>query len=330
MGVVLLVIIGGGWMAAHYMGSMPGKSWRGALPPLSDSQRQLSARLRAHVEYLASTIGERNTGKPRALEAAAVYIEHALSVDGLTTSVQHYQCVGLDVRNIIAERRGASAANEIVVIGAHYDSAPGTPGANDNASGVAATLELARYFAEVLPERTIRFVAFVNEEPPYFQSNLMGSMVYAKACRGRGDRIVAMLTPETVGYYSDRRGSQQYPYPFKLAFPSAGNFIAFIGNNASRDLLRRSVGAFRSSVAFPSEGAFAPESIQGIGWSDHWSFWQAGYPGIMVTDTAPFRYPYYHDPRDTPEKIDYDRLARVVDGLAGTIRELAGVKNENK
>jgi len=199
----------------------------------------------------------------------------------------------------------------------------GSPGANDNGSGVAGVLALARAWAKREPSRTIRFVAFVNEEPPFFQTDLMGSLVYAKHCRDRGDKIVAMFSLETMGCYSSEKGSQKYPFPFGLFYPSHGDFIAFVGNTSNGDLVRGSVKTFRAQASFPSEGGAIPGNLPGVGWSDHWAFWQAGYPAIMVTDTAPFRYPYYHTAQDTPDKVDCDQLARVVDGLSKVLEELA-------
>ena len=150
----------------------------------------------------------------------------------------------------------------------------------------------------------------------------MGSLVYALACRQRRENVVAMISLETIGYFDDAKGSQSYPPPFSLFYPSTGNFIAFVGNYSSRRLVRRSVASFRRHTEFPSEGAALPSFIPGVGWSDQWAFWQAGYPALMVTDTAPFRYPDYHRPSDTPDKIDHERMARVVDGLEAVVREL--------
>ena len=206
---------------------------------------------------------------------------------------------------------------------AHYDSAPGTPGANDNGSAVASLLTLARRFAGQPQPRTLRFVFFVNEEPPFFQTAAMGSWVYAKECRRRHDRIVGMWSLETMGYYSDAKGSQHYPFPFSLFYPDTGNFIGFVANSQSGELLKRTIGGFRKHAQFPSEGVAAPDVVPGLGWSDHWSFWQEGYPAVMITDTALFRYPHYHEATDTPDRLDYDRLGRVVDGLTAVVRDLA-------
>jgi hypothetical protein len=152
----------------------------------------------------------------------------------------------------------------------------------------------------------------------------MGSRLYARRCRERGENVAAMLSLETIGYYDDSPGSQQYPPPVGLFYPSEGNFIGVVGNVRSRGLVRRIVGAFRRHERFPCEGGALPAAVPGVGFSDHWSFWKEGYPAVMVTDTAMFRYPHYHSPHDTIDKIDFQRLARVVRGLDKVIDVLAG------
>lgn len=307
--------------AGGAMLKMPGKTHKGALPPLTPEQQLLGERLRGHVLTIAG-YGERNLAHYEALQAAALYVGDRLREFGIKVNEQEFQVAGRTAVNLEGVLQGSRAPEEIVVIGAHYDSAPGTPGANDNATGVAALLELARRYAAARPERTLRFVAFANEEPPHFQGKTMGSLVYARRCRERGEKIVAMLSLETMGYYSDQRGSQQYPGPLSHFYPDTGNFIAFVGNVKSRDLVHRAIGTFRKNARFPSEGVAGPETLPGIGWSDQWSFWQEGYPGIMITDTAPFRYAHYHQPTDTPEKVNYEKLSRVVTGLDAVVAEL--------
>lgn len=301
---------------------MPGKSFAGPLPALSEAEERLRDELREDVHRLGGAIGERNVDHPAALNLAAEFIEKSLSVGGFRTKREGYDVRGLTCHNIEAELPGRYPT-EIVVVGAHYDSAPGTPGANDNGSGVAALLALARRLGNRPGDRTLRLVAFVNEEPEHFQTELMGSWVYANGCRQRDERITAMLSLETIGYYSEDPGSQHYPAPgLGLIYPSKGNFVAFVGNLASLSQVRQTVGSFRRHAQFPSEGAALPSVIPGVGWSDHWSFWEHGYPGIMVTDTAPFRYPYYHRATDTPDKLNYEGMARVVAGLEKVIGDL--------
>lgn len=261
-----------------------------------------AAELRRHVEMLAGTIGERNVWKYEALRGAEEYIARQFASSGYAPRRQTYEVSRLPVCNIEVTLTGATRPDEIVVIGGHYDSVSGCPGANDNATGVAATLEFARRFAGRPQPRTLRFVAFVNEEPPFFQTSQMGSVVYANACKSRGDRIVGMVALETMGYYSDDKGSQQYPAPIAMLYPDVGNFIGFVSNVGSARLLTKARRAFRARTAFPLEAAAVPAAVPGVGWSDHWSFWEAGYSAFMVTDTAPFRYPWYHTADDTPDK----------------------------
>jgi Zn-dependent M28 family amino/carboxypeptidase len=318
--VLALILFGG----IQYMTGMPGKSWSGVLTPLTTEQTQLAERLRKHVVVLGAEIGERNLWRDGTLAATADYIEETLQAMGYTVSSQAYEVEGTRVRNLEAVLGGTSRAEEIVVIGAHYDTVRGSPGANDNASGVAGLLEIARLLAARPLARSVRFVAFVNEEAPFFYTWEMGSHRYARRAHERGDNITAMLSLETIGYYSDAEGSQQYPNPvFAWLYPNTGNFIGFVGNLASRKLVRQSLGSFRRHSAFPSEGVAAPGRMTGIHWSDHWSFWQEGYAAVMVTDTALFRYPHYHASTDTPDRLDYQRLARVVAGLAQVTADLA-------
>ncbi len=308
-----------GWLT---MIRMPGSSFPGPLPALTAAQTALGEELRRDVTHLAADIGERNLFHHGALERAAEWIEAQLTHAGYTPQRQTFQVDGQPCHNIEVQIEGNDHHNEVVVIGAHYDSAPGTPGANDNASGTAALLALARRLRETPHARTLRLVWFTNEEPPHFQTPNMGSLRYARRAVERRERIVAMLSLETIGYYSTAQGSQQYPAAIGWLYPSVGDFIGFVADLGSRDLVRRALGAFRRHAPFPSQGAALPRMLPGVGWSDHWAFWQHGYPAVMVTDTAPFRYPHYHQRTDTPDKLDYARLARVVDGLRATIAEL--------
>jgi acetylornithine deacetylase/succinyl-diaminopimelate desuccinylase-like protein len=318
--VVPVVLLASGGL---YMMGMPGRSHAGPLPPLDPEEAEVADRLRLHVAKLAAEIGPRHVHRPRALAEARDYIAAQLGSLGYPLSRQTYEVAGLEVTNVEAEQRGREHPDRILVVGAHYDSVPGCPAANDNGSGVAGLLEVARLLAGRAAPLTVRFVAFVNEEPPWFQTERMGSLVYARAAKERGDDLAGMISLETIGYYSDEPGSQSYPFPFSLFYPRTGNFIAVVGNVSSRGLVRRCVGAFREHARFPCEGAAVPGWIPGIGWSDHWSFWKVGCPAVMFTDTAPFRYPEYHSPRDTPERIDYERTARVVVGIARVVEELS-------
>jgi hypothetical protein len=299
---------------------MPGKNVPKAAQ-LSSAEIELRDELIADVQTLAGQIGERNMARYPQLNAAADFIENSFSRAGLQPRRDTYELHGRACHNIEVEIRGPSP--EILLIGAHYDSVFGSPGANDNGSGVAAMLTLARRFAQKSPQQTLRFVAFVNEEPPYFLTDEMGSFVYAGRCKARGDQISAMISLETIGYFSDAPHSQTYPsLGLGIFYPTVGNFIGFVGNVHSRSLLRRAIALFRKHARIPSEGAALPSFIPGVSWSDQWSFWQHGYLGIMITDTAPFRYPHYHSATDTPDKLDYDRFALVVSGMEKVIEGL--------
>ncbi len=302
---------------------MVGESYSGPFLPLAEQEKEISANLRDHVFMLAGDIGERNIWRPQKLYAAAEYIERVWQVQNFPVQRQVYAAKGVESPNLIIEIKGGALAGQIILVGAHYDSVPGSPGANDNGSGVASLLEISRLLAETNPARTIRLVAFTNEEHPFFLRRDMGSRVYASRARRQKENIVAMLSLETMGYFTEAPDSQNYPFPFGFFYPHTANFIGFVGNIRSRRLVASSLAAFRRTTKFPAEGTAAPGWITGIGWSDHWSFWREGYRAIMVTDTAFFRYRYYHTSQDTPEKIKYDSLARVTGGLAKVIAELA-------
>jgi hypothetical protein len=286
--------------------------------------------LRADVVTLADGIGARSVFQGDSLKRAAEFIAARFEAMGYEVARNEYPVGGVVCVNLIVERIGTVRPEEVVVIGAHYDSVPQTPGADDNASGVAALLALAEKWAKATPERTVRFVAFANEEPIYFQTELMGSRVYAKACKARGEKIVAMLSLETMGYFSDEKKSQKYPFPLSLVYPSRGNFIAVVGNRESKALVKRVSKTMRAAKAVPVESASLPGSLQGVGWSDHWSFWQEGYPAVMITDTAPFRNPHYHRETDTAETLDYARLAAAVRGLEAVVTDLTGAGKRAK
>jgi hypothetical protein len=319
--VVLLVVALAATASVCSVVRMPGHSFSGPPPPLMPEEQEIRQRLATHVHALAGDIGARNLWRADALEAAAQYVEDRFRDFGYQVREQPFEARGRTVKNLEAALTGGS---EIVVVGAHYDTVQGSPGADDNASGIAAVLEIARLLAPMKFARTVRFVAFVNEESPFFQSKQMGSLMYAREARRRGERIAAMISVESIGFYSDEAGSQRYPFPFGLLYPATANFIGFVANPSSRTLLRRAIASFRTRATIPSEGASPPGWIPGVGWSDHWSFWEEGYEAIMVTDTAPYRNPLYHTAGDTPGTLDPERMTRVVSGLARVVAELAG------
>jgi Zn-dependent M28 family amino/carboxypeptidase len=288
-----------------------------------NEELELTQRLRMHVEQLAGRIGERNVFCPSALQRAASYIEHEWAQQGYAVTQLGYDVSGVRCLNLETTRPGSVRRREILLIGAHYDTVPGCPGANDNTSGVAALLELSRLFASIEPALTVRFVAFVNEEPPYFLTGQQGSIVYAKAARQREDDIRLMASIETIGWYSSEPGSQRYPPLFNLIYPNRADFIGFVSNFRSRPAMQRLAAAFRANSDFPLQTAATFAFVPGVSWSDHRSFWRQGYPAIMITDTAFYRYRHYHQPSDTPDKLSYPELARVTAGLYAAFSELA-------
>ncbi|MBI4679066.1 MAG: M28 family peptidase [Elusimicrobia bacterium] len=282
---------------------------------------QLAERLERHVRVLSHVIGERSLGEYQHIVKARDYVSSEFKSYGYEVAVQEYRTYGRAFQNLSAERPGR--APEIVLVGAHYDSVAGTPGADDNASGVAVLLELSRRFSQASPGLTLRFAAFATEEPPFFRTSDMGSAQYAKLCRKKGENIKAMIALEMLGFYRDEKGSQTYPPLLNLFYPDAGNFIAVVGDFLSGPLVRRVGEGISSGSSMPVERAALPRLIPGIDFSDHASFWKEGYPAVMVTDTAFYRNPNYHTATDTYEKLDYPRMAELTDGLASAVEALA-------
>lgn len=312
----------------YYCTAMPGESLVGALPALTAEESRVAQELRGHVTQLATEIGERRAIEGDSLRRAERYLRAELAkLTSGTAKLRREPVKGApaDPANLVLDLSG-KRARPLILLGAHYDTAPGgTPGANDNGSGSAAALVLAKLLAPTQRELPIRIVLFANEELPYFKGPTMGSLQHAQGCRARGEELRAMFSLETMGYFSDAPGSQKYPAPLARLYPDRGNFIAFVGNMGSRGLVRESIERFRRHASVPSEGGALPSVLPGVGWSDHWAFWENGYDAVMVTDTAMFRDPTYHSSSDVASNLDYERLARVVIGLQRTVEELAGV-----
>lgn len=284
-------------------------------------------RLRATVKHLSETIGERNLRKPAKLSQAADYLQKTMEAMDYSIQRQTFEVVGFErfpCHNLIAEVLGKDQPKEILILGAHYDTFQGTPGANDNGSGVAALVEIAYQLQRKQFPKTVRLVFFANEEPPFFQRDgFMGSWIYAKACKQRGDNLRLVMSLETMGYYTDAADSQRYPPLLAAMYPSTGNFIGLVSDVKSRPMLLEVQKNLRKHCEVDVQIGSLPGELQGVGWSDHWSFWQEGYMGLMVTDTALFRYPHYHLPSDTVDKIEFSRFSKVVDGLSKMVEELA-------
>jgi len=289
----------------------------------------LAARLESHVRMLAEDIGERNIYHPDALAEASTYIENIWQEQGYRVTPQTYEVEGIPCSNLEVTHAGITHPEQILLIGAHYDSVSGSPGANDNGSGVAALLEIARLLKGVETECTVRFVAFVNEESPFFFREQMGSMVYAREARKRNDDIRLMISLEMLGSYSERPRSQRYPPLFRFFYPDRANFIAFVSNLRSRRTLHRFSAAFRRHSQFPAEHIATFSWIPGVAWSDHLAFWRQGYRALMVTDTAFYRYSHYHAATDLPDELDYISMAAVTQGVAHAVASLARQATES-
>jgi Zn-dependent M28 family amino/carboxypeptidase len=278
--------------------------------------------LRQVVEKLARGIGVRSYRDDEPMAKAAGYISGELASSGCAVSKQTFTYDGRALQNVIGELKGTGPAEAVLVIGAHYDTVVTTPGADDNASGIAGLLGIARLLARRPQQRTVRFVAFAFEEPPAYRTRHMGSYHYAKGLHDRREQIEGMICLEMIGYFTNREGSQHYPLPFMgRVFPKTGNYIALVGNRRSKEFTERFAGAVRSATDLPLITLNAPAFVVGIDFSDHWSFNKFGYPAFMVTDTAFYRNLNYHSPEDLPETLDYVRMTKVVEGLASAVMQ---------
>ncbi len=295
---------------------------------MNPDRDQIEANLRLHVDRLAGLIGVRTLQKPKTITATIGYIEGQWSEMGYSIDRECYDAMGNEATNLVVEQRGSKRADEIVLLGAHYDTVVSTPGADDNASAVAVMLEVSRLLRDHTGKRTARYVAFACEEPPYFME-AMGSEYHARQSRKRGDQIVGMLCLEMVGFFSDEIGSQKVPWSIPRYlhrfFPKRGNFLAAVGNMPSWKLnwqFRR--GFKRGTRRMPLFSICLPEKIHEIRLSDNSSFWDQGYPALMLTDTSFLRNPNYHLATDTPDTLDYPRMTEVTLGVAAAMRRLLG------
>ena len=295
-------------------------------------------RFKGWVEYLAEKIGPRPYTKPALLKKVAEDLAAGMADLDLDVKMQGFSFKGQTYFNVIGKpaqkgRTGASVPEKadrlesapLIIVGAHYDTVQYSPGADDNASGIAGLMELARVLGNMAPSN-LRIVAFCLEEPPAFRTRHMGSYVYAKSLKKAGVKLKGMICLEMLGYFSDRPNSQSFPLFFmEKIYPNTGNFIALVGlgNRRSRKWTSEVKRAFEKGTDLPVESLNAPFFVVGVDLSDHWSFNKMGYPAVMVTDTAFYRNPHYHRPSDTPSTLDFVRAAKVVDGLAHAVLTLA-------
>ncbi len=304
-----LAVIVAGTLALAAMIGQPLVTAVPSTPPAVDP-----VRLEAHVKKLSIDFHPRSFEHRANLERTAAYIEAQFKEAGAQVSIQDVMVDANRYKNVVA--RFGPASGRLLVIGAHYDSHGATRGADDNASGVAGLLELAHLLGKAAPTRPVELVAYTLEEPPYFRTRHMGSVWHASALKAAGRDVELMLSLEMIGYFSDRPGSQAYPVgAMKLGYPDRGNFIALVGQFGDFGLSRSVKAAMTGASELPVYSLNAPSIVQGIDFSDHRSYWVQGYPALMVTDTAFMRNRNYHRAGDTFDKLDYKRMAMVVQAV---------------
>lgn len=293
---------------------------------MSIDRDAIESNLRLHVDRMAGLIGPRTLQRPKTIVATTGYISGQWRTMGYEVAEEHYDAIGDRATNLIVQQVGNKRNNQIVLLGAHYDTVPTTPGADDNASAVAVMLEVSRLLKDHQGKRTMRYVAFACEEPPYFNFDCMGSQNHARICRSRGDDIVGMLCLEMVGYFTDQPQSQRIPLAIPKMlhrfFPKRGDFLAAVGDLKSWRLGWAFRRGFKRATQLPLFSIQLPQRVREIRLSDNSSFWDQGYPALMLTDTSFLRNPHYHLESDTPETLDYARMTEVTIGVAAAMKRL--------
>lgn len=277
--------------------------------------------LYVHVEALSNQIGVRNYSNYDNLQKAEEYISNQLEDIGYKLISQSFIINEKKFTNVIAVKQEFNPSKPTLIIGAHYDSCF-NPGADDNASGVAGMLELARLLRQKQLDLQIKFIAFVNEEPPFFQTDNMGSFVYAKTAKKNNENIYGAIVLEMIGFYSDEKNSQRYPPLLGLFYPNRGNFISVIGNRQSKSIVKQFLKTTRKENLINIKSLIAPNSMPAINFSDHWSFWKQGYKAVMITDTAYLRNSNYHKNTDTYLTLNYDKMSGVVYSVKQVILDI--------
>jgi Zn-dependent M28 family amino/carboxypeptidase len=279
-------------------------------------------RLETHVRALSEQFSPRDYTHPENLDRAAAYVHQEFLAAKATVVDLSFMVNGKTYRNVSATFGPDTA--ERIVVGAHYDSAGPMPAADDNASGIAGLIELAYLLGKSPPTTRVELVAYTLEEPPYFRTADMGSAHHARDLRAGGVGVRAMIALEMIGYFTDQPDSQQFPSAvLGLFYPSTGNFISVVGTLSQGLLVRRVKGAMRASTSLPVYSINAPAAIPGVDFSDHLNYWRAGYPALMITDTAFYRNHAYHTAQDTADRLNYPRMAMVVQGVYAAILELS-------
>ena len=299
--------------------------WEGTT--IEQKQENLRAEIKkelvADVAFMADTLGPRNFMHYEQLNRCREWIRQKWQDQGYEVREQVYRMDGREYANVEVEIRGKTSPDEIIILSNQYDTLPDSPGANNNAGGVAVLFQVTKLLRDFIPDKTVRFISFTNEEDPIFGTEEMGSYHYARTAAELGDHINIMLSLDAIGYYTQEEGSQRLPWPFSIFYPDRGTFLAFIGDFSSRDYAIAVTRGFKKGSTFPIEAGVVPQSVEGASWSDHQSFWIFGYPAIMITDTGGFRSPYHTTKEDTMEKMDFEALTSIVFGMYGVILEIS-------
>ncbi len=279
-------------------------------------------RLEEHVRFLTETVHPRNYEETKNINAAADYIKQQLQKTGVEVSEQFFEAGGKRYRNISAHF--GPKQESVMIIGAHYDSFSSTPGADDNASGVAGLLELALLLKNNPPAHAVELVAYTLEEPPFFQTENMGSAVHARSVKAANRPVKVMISLEMIGYFNDEAGSQEYPISLmRAAYPTKGNYIGVIGQFSDIKETKRVKALMAGATDLPVYSINASTIVQGLDFSDHRNYWAEGYQAVMITDTAFFRNKNYHELTDTADTLDYHRMAKVVQGTYAVVQGFA-------
>jgi len=320
--IVVIVLAAAGWSWEVWRPA-PGESFAGAIPEATVVELTLAERLAADVTTLSSEFGERTLRRYESLSAAGDWIADELVARGLSVQRQELQVDGKTVYNIEAAVPGTTWPDELIVVGAHYDTVMGSPGANANGSGVAAVLALAEALGQQPLPRGMRFVFFTCGQRPYMLTERMGSLAWARATEAAGQEVVGMLSLDSLGYFTEEPDSEHLPRDVAAFFPSVGNYVAVVGDLSSATLGNQVIGKFREVASVPSQLGLGLQSWDAVAWSDHWSFWQCDWPAVVITDTGPYRDPAFNRWNDTAERLDYETMARIVSALQTVVEHLA-------
>lgn len=313
VGLVLTILLVGGC----YLVAQPSTRKNQPSEMKSDPER-----LRRHVVALSETFHPRDWTHPENLNRCADYIAAEMEAAGASVETQEYKVDSETYRNVIA--RFGQDKGRTIIIGAHYDSCGDTPGADDNASGVAGLLELARLIGETETDCGVELVAYTLEEPPFFSRPEMGSAVHASSVASRKDRIIGVIVLEMIGYFRDEPGSQAYPLPLlKAHYPDKGDFITVVSKWDQGGWISGVKAGMKGATDLPVYSFRGPTSLPGVDFSDHRSYWPHDIPAAMITNTAFYRNRHYHTPQDTADRLDYDRMGKVVVGVYEAIRSLS-------